>query len=81
MISRDKEAKLLHESQWFGESCYQLLLDMSKGMDIYIYDNARMWCYEEAETLTGQIHDVLRNTTIDLCGGGEWFNYMEKVRS
>lgn len=44
-------------SEWFGPNCYQRLFDISKDVDIYMYDDSDMFNYEKAEKIIGEFTD------------------------
>lgn len=69
LASKDKDAEYIYESQWLGENCYQPLIDLSKTMDIYIWDNSDM-LYHAEPSLTGEIEDLKTGRVISVDNEG-----------
>ena len=64
----------LFQSAYFGENCYQILLDIGKEKDVYVYDNADMLCKEEFDACTGCFTDYHTGTVVEV-GDDRAFDY------
>lgn len=61
-------ANYMFLSQWFGENCYQELFDISKNIDIYMYEDSYMFRYDYIENLKGTFTDFKSGTIVNVDG-------------
>ena len=66
--------EFLFPTAYFGENCYQILLDMSTYKDVYVYDNAGMVTKEEAEKCIGKFTDFHTGIVVNF-GDNKAFDY------
>lgn len=66
--------EFLFQTAYFGENCYQTLLDLSIDRDVYVYYNACMVTKEEAEKCTGEFIDFHTGIKVEF-GDDKAFDY------
>ena len=71
--------KYLFTSKFFGPNCYQTVFSIGKDQNIYIYDDAEMLVYEEADACTGEFTNYLTGDIIEL-GDDRAFDYFIEMR-
>lgn len=74
LMSHVEEGKYAFMSSWIGENCYQLMLDLSKTRDIYLYDDSEFLTYAD-ESITGEFEDLYTGSIVKV-DNNEGFDYM-----
>ena len=70
--------KYLFPSCYFGENCYQLLFDICKEKDIYIYENSQMMCRPEIRECIGTFTDSKTGKIVQ-CKGYNAFLFVSEM--
>lgn len=68
----------LFPSCYFGENCYQIVLDISKDKDIYIYEDSGMMDTKELSACTGVFTDMKTGKIVG-CSNHEAFYYTAEM--
>lgn len=67
--------KFLFPTQWLGENCYQMMFDIGKEFDFYVYEDSDMFSQDGVEDCTGYFTDLV--TGEEVCVDNDnGFEYM-----
>jgi hypothetical protein len=76
-LIKNHPSEYLYPTQWLGENCYQELFNLGKEVDVYIYEDSRMFLQDGAELCTGEFVDVLTGSTVTVDNDNGYEYYMK----